>query len=624
MVSASTKAAVIPATAAETLDQVLLTRARATPERSHIHLRQDDGRLRTITYGELLTAAQEVGRGLAAQGLERGQTVALMLPTSEEFFFAFLGTLLAGGIPVPIYPPVRADQIEEYAQRQTKILRNAEVRALITFREAKTLAHLLRPGIPSLTSVTTVGALRAAKGELKPLALQPTDTALIQYTSGSTGEPKGVVLSHSNVVHNVRAIGHGVQVRPDDVTVCWLPLYHDMGLIGCWLFSLYFGLPVALTSPLTFLRRPKRWLWMIHEHRGTLSPAPNFAYELCVRKVEESALAGLDLSSWRVALNGAEPISAETLMRFTERYQRYGFRPETLMPVYGLAECSVAVTFAPLTQPPRVDAIRRRPFIRHQRAEPAPPDESAPLRFVSVGKPLVGNEVRIVDADGNAAPERVEGRLLFRGLSAMQGYYRNPEATNAISCDGWYDSGDLAYQADGELYITGRSKDVIIKAGHNIYPQELEEIAGEVSGIRRGCVAAFGAADPQHGTERIVMVAETREANAAALTRLHVEVVRQLAHLGHPPDELLLVPPQTIPKTPSGKLRRDACRRLYLSGDLTRRRPPAWWQFTRLALKAAAVPAAIWLSSYAHDKWRERRESKVRRLVDYLRSLRKG
>ncbi len=615
MSTAATGAAPAPAVTVETLDQVLHARAQATPDRTHIHLRMDDGRLRTISYSELLSAAVGVARGLLAQGLGQGQTVALMLPTGPDFFFSFLGVTLAGGIPVPIYPPARADRIEEYAQRQTKLLRNAEARVLITVREAHKLARLLEPSIPSLRSVTTVEALASATAatvatvEPPQTALQPADIALIQYTSGSTGEPKGVVLTHANVISNVRAIGQAVGVRPDDVGVCWLPLYHDMGLIGCWLFCLYYGLPLAVTSPIAFLRRPQRWLRMIHEHRGTLSPAPNFAYEMCVRRVDDRALDGLDLSSWRVAMNGAEPVSPETLARFTARFAPYGFRPEALMPVYGLAESAVALSFPPVGRPPRVDAIRREPFVRRQLAVPADVHDPAPLRFVSVGQPLSEHEVRLVDADGQPVPERVEGRLQFRGPSAMRGYYRNPEATRAIlgdglrdgPCDGlvdsWLDSGDLAYQADGELHITGRIKDIIIKAGHNICPQELEEVAGEVKGVRKGCVAAFAVADPEHGTERLVLVAEIRKTRPATRAQVRAEIMRQLARLGHPPDELLLVPPQIIPKTPSGKLRRDACRRLYLGGELTRARPPAWWQLFRLTLKALAATLRNWGNS---------------------------
>ncbi len=561
---------------AETLDRVIARRASAEGTRPHICLRHEDGSERTLTFAQLQEAARSVAAGLAAKGLRKGDTVALMLPTSAEFFTAFLGTLLAGGIPVPIYPPVRTAQIAEYAQRQSAVLRNAETRVLITFREARTVARLLGPGIPTLRLVATAEELAAANGSAPEVSLDPGDTALIQYTSGSTGTPKGVVLTHANLFHNAHAIGYGTQANPNDVVVSWLPLYHDMGLIGCWIFSLCFGLKLVVCSPLAFLRRPERWLRMIHEHRGTLSPAPNFAYELCARKVPERALAELDLSSWRVALNGAEPINPETVAHFIRRFGPCGFRAEAMLPVYGLAECSVALTFPPLGRPPRMDAIQRAEFVRSGHAVPAAADDPAPLRFASVGAPLPGNELRVIDDSGRPAGERVEGRILFRGLSAMSGYYRNREATQAILVDGWYDSGDLGYQANGELYVTGRVKDVIIKAGHNIYPHELESAAAEVTGIRRGCVAAFGITDPVHATERIVVVAETREKKDEAKARLRTELVHRLAKLGHPPDEVMLVKPQAIPKTPSGKIRRAECRRLYLQGTLGKRRAPGW------------------------------------------------
>jgi acyl-CoA synthetase (AMP-forming)/AMP-acid ligase II len=363
-----------------------------------------------------------------------------------------------------------------------------------------------------------------------------------------------------------------------------LPLYHDMGLIGCWLFALYFGLPIAVLSPVAFLRRPERWLRALHRHRGTLSPAPNFAYELCVRKVPDRALEGLDLSSWRVALNGAEPISPATLERFTQRFEPFGFRPEALMPVYGLAECSVALTFAPLNRRPRVDRVARDAFQFHRRAEPVQPEEADPLEFVSVGTSLPNHQVRIVDDEGRSIPERVEGHVEFRGPSAMKGYHRNPEATRAaLRPDGWFRTGDLAYQADGELFITGRTKDLIIKAGRNVYPQEIEEAAADVEGVRRGCVAAFSVPDHASGTERLVVVAETRETDHAVHARMVSQVKRGVGtRCRISPDAVVLVPPQTVPKTPSGKLRRGACRELYLRGRLIGPRTPAWLQMARL------------------------------------------
>jgi len=585
-----------PLAGAETLTQVLYRRAHTSPDTVHMHLWHEDGRMESITCGDLFKGAATVAHGLQNRGLRRGDTVAMMLPTGHDFFHSFLGTLLAGGVPVPIYPPFRADKVEEYAQRQSAILRNAEARVLISFRPAERLARLLKPRVPSLAAVTTAerlgreGARAVSQGrpapasEEGPARVRPEDDALIQYTSGSTGEPRGVTLTHSNLLANLMAIGHGVQVRADDVVVCWLPLYHDMGLIGCWLFALYFGLPMAALSPLAFLRRPERWLRAIHRHGGTLSPAPNFAYELCVRKVPVRALEGLDLSSWRVALNGAEPISPATLERFVERYAPYGFRPEAMLPVYGLAECSVALAFSAVARPPRVDVVAREAFQRHRRAVPADTGEAEALQFVSVGRALPAHEVRVVDEAGNPALERTEGHLEFRGPSTMKGYFRNPDATAAARRpEGWHRTGDLAYQADGELFITGRTKDLIIKAGRNVYPQEIEEAAAEVEGVRRGCVAAFAIPDHASGTERMVVVAETRATDHAAHARMASAIKREVrTRCCVSPDAVDLVPPQTIPKTPSGKLRRSACRDLYLQGCLVVRRAPVWLQVARL------------------------------------------
>jgi len=586
---ARTPSAVLPGRglappAAATLTEVLHFRARTMPGAPHLLLYDDQERLSTLTFAELLAGAGAVARGLAAQGVRRGDTVALMLPTGKEFFFSFLGTLLEGAIPVPLYPPFRADRLEEYAQRQVAILRNAEARALVTFREAERLARLLKPRVPSLRSVATAERLGQEGPPGPPAASRAEDLALIQYTSGSTGEPRGVAVTNASLLANLRAIGAGTRVNAEDVVVCWLPLYHDMGLIGCWLFSLFYGLPIVSMSPLEFLRRPERWLWAFNRHRGTLSPAPNFAYELCVRKVGDASIEGLDLTSWRVALNGAEPISPETLSRFQQRYGRHGFRPEAMMPVYGLAECTVALTFAPVGRAPRIDSVEREAFQKAKRAEPATTDGAEPLRFVSVGRALPGHEVRVAGENDQPLPERVEGHVQFRGPSAMQGYYRNPEATAEVrTADGWHRTGDLGYMAGGELFITGRTKDLIIKAGRNIYPQEIEELAADVEGVRRGCVAAFAVPEPKSGTEALVLVAETRATDSAARARITAEIMRRVnSNARVSPDVVRLVPPQSIPKTPSGKLRRGACRELYLRDALLQRPAPAWLQVTRL------------------------------------------
>jgi len=584
---------------AESLTEILRLRGVAEPGRAHIHLYGEDDRLETITFGELYSRASNVARELRQRGLEAGQTVAIMLPTCAEFFHTFAGILLAGGIPVPIYPPFRANRIAEYATRQSSILGNAETRLLVTFKQAEGLARLLQPSVPSLREVLNAERLaeepveertEARSSRWRPVEFLPhhargEDIAFLQYTSGSTGDPKGVILTHANLLANIRAIIAAVELQPDDVAVSWLPLYHDMGLIGAWFVPLVSGIPLAAMSPVAFLSRPERWLRAIHRHRGTISPAPNFAYELCVRKIVDRDIEGLDLSSWRAALNGAEPVQADTF----ERFARYGLRREALRPVYGLAEATLGISAAKFGGY-KVDQVQRATFESERRAIPAAFGDAA-LEFVSAGAPLPDVRVRIVGSDGRDAAERCEGRLWFQGPSATSGYYRNPEATKELTGEpGWLDSGDLAYLAGGEIYITGRAKDLIIKGGRNIYPHEIEEVVGRVPGVRTGCVVAFGAPDARSGTERLVVAAEVRI--PAESGRISAEITQAVSDaIGMPPDVLELIPPQSIPKTSSGKLRRSETRRLFLKGRLGKKAAPAWLQIGILALCTAGPRA---------------------------------
>ncbi len=569
---------------ARTLVEVLDWHAQHHGERPHVYLVRDDGEEETVNHRQLLKGAQAVAAGLQGNGLEAGQTVAIMLPTGREYLLSFFGILLAGGIPVPIYPPVRLAQIEDHLRRHVGILSNARVPILITVPQARPLARLLKAHIACLRSVVGVEDLmRSGSGLTRPL-VTGDDIAFLQYTSGSTADPKGVMLTHRNLLANIRVMGQALQADSTDVFVSWLPMYHDMGLIGAWLGSLYHACPLVLMSPLTFLARPSNWLWAIHRHRATLSAGPNFAYELCVRKIDEEEIAGLDLSSWRMAANGAEPISAETVRAFCERFRRYGFRQEAMYPVYGLAECSLGVTFPPTERGPAIDRIEREPFVLDGQAVPAAAAETQTLSFVGCGYPLPGHEVRVVDGTGTEIGDRQEGRLQFRGPSATSGYFRNPEATRRLFDDDWLDSGDLAYTVDGEVYVTGRAKDLIIRAGRNIYPQELEEAVGNIDGVRRGCVAVFPAPDPVSSTERLIVLAETRETDAAALEMLREKINNVAVDLiGMPPDDVVLAPPHTVLKTSSGKLRRAASRDLYVRGALGRHTRTTWWQFVRFA-----------------------------------------
>ncbi|TDJ63620.1 MAG: acyl-phosphate glycerol 3-phosphate acyltransferase, partial [Proteobacteria bacterium] len=299
---------------ANTLTEALEWHAQNHPERPHVYLCVDDEQEQAISYQALWCGAEAVAAGLQHAGLDPGETVAIMLPTSEEYLFTFFGILLAGGIPVPIYPPARLTQIEDHLRRHVGILSNAGAAMLVTVAEASRLARLLKSHIASLRHVFTVEELSSSAQTLARPTLKPDDIAFLQYTSGSTADPKGVVLTHANLLTNIRAMGNVLEVDSTDVFVSWLPMYHDMGLIGAWLGSLYHAMPLVLIPPLNFLGRPARWLWAIHRHRATLSAAPNFAYELCLSKIDEQDIKGLDLSSWRMAANGAEPVSPDTLI----------------------------------------------------------------------------------------------------------------------------------------------------------------------------------------------------------------------------------------------------------------------------------------------------------------------
>ena len=570
----------------DTLVSVLAWRAQHQPERTHVQLYETNAEApSSITYADLQAGAQTLAAGLVRQGLEPTQAVAIMLPTGREYLETFFGVLLAGGVPVPIYPPVRPSQLEDHLRRHAKILTNAGARTLITVPEAQAVGRLLKNHVEGMRSIITPEALLNSGGSYTPVSVGADDVALLQYTSGSTGQPKGVVLTHANLLANIRAMGEWADAGPDDVFVSWLPLYHDMGLIGAWLSSLYYAMSSVLMSPVAFLARPWYWLWAIHNHRGTISAAPNFAYELCLSKISDAELEGLDLSSWRLAFNGAEPVSPKTIRRFGERFAPHGFDPVAITPVYGLAESAVGLAFPPLHRGPLIDRVHRDAFERTGRALPAATDDARALEFVTCGQPLSGYEIRIVDQAGRELSERQEGRLEFRGPSVTSGYIGNPEATSRLFNGDWLDSGDLAYISDGDVYLTGRVKDMIIRAGRNIYPYELEEVVGDLPEIRKGCVAVFGSIDPASDIEQLIVVAETRLSDAAALDALKRRIGTLASDLlGIPTDDVLLVPPRTVLKTSNGKIRRAACRELYEKGQIDRGSRPVWWQVARLWL----------------------------------------
>jgi acyl carrier protein len=571
-----------------TLTEALEYHVARQPDRLTVHL-YEEGRETPITYRRLYEGALGYAARLAEAGLQAGQMVAIMLPTCKEYLFSFYGVLLAGGVPVPLYPPARLSTIEDHMTRHVGILRNAGAKIMITIPEAKALAYLLRAQVETLDAVLVPGDLAGGGGAFNPVRGKPGDIGFLQYTSGSTGMPKGVVLTHANLLANVRVMGRGARAGADDVFVSWLPLYHDMGLIGGCFATMYLGFPVVLMSPLAFLSRPGAWLRALHRHRGTISGGPNFAYELCLRRIPDEEMEGVDLASWRFAFNGAEPVSPETMTAFTERFARWGFRREAMAPVYGLAECSVGLAFTPPGEPWRVEALDRERLATTAEAVPARAEDPAPLKVVGCGRVLEEHDLRVVDAAGLELPDGQEGALQFRGPSATSGYYRNPAATRELLAGDWLNTGDRAYLRDGMLYLTGREKDIIIRGGRNLSPYELEQAVGDLAGVRRGCVAVFGSRDPASGTERLVVLAEMKERDPARQEDVK-RVINELAVnlLGAPADDIVLAPPATVPKTSSGKIRRVAAREFYERGPASVKPQAVWLQFARLVLAGMA------------------------------------
>jgi acyl carrier protein len=576
---------------ASTLTEALEYHVEHQPERLTVHLYEDRAE-HPLTYRNLWDGALAYAARLAEAGLVPGQTVAIMLPTSKEYLFCFYGTLLAGGVPVPLYPPARLTTIEDHLTRHVGILKSCGAALMVTIPEAKAIAWLLRAQVESLKAVLVPADFSAGGKGFTPVRGGGGQIGFLQYTSGSTGQPKGVVLTHANLLANVRAMGKAARATSADVFVSWLPLYHDMGLIGGCFATMYLGFPVVLMSPLAFLSRPSSWLRAIHRHRGTISGGPNFSYELCLRRIPEEELEGLDLSSWRFAFNGAEPVSPETMTQFEERFAKAGLRKNVMSPVYGLAECSVGLAFTPPGEAWRVDVLDRSHFSSEAEAIPAKPEDPSPLRVVACGNVIADHDIRVVDAAGMELPDRSEGQLQFRGPSATSGYYRNPDATAKLFDGQWVNTGDRAYLFQGRVYITGREKDIIIRGGRNISPYELEEAVGDLEGVRRGCVAVFGAADTAGGTEKVVVLAETRERDAAKHSELKSRINElALSLIGAPVDDIVLAPPHTVPKTSSGKIRRVAAREYYERGPSAVKPQAVWLQFLRLVL-AGVLPQA--------------------------------
>lgn len=546
--------------------QRLLLRAVDHPE-TGVRLANRAGRTTFLTWAGIAERAAEVAGALDALGVRRGDRVALLYPTGAGFFDAFFGALFAGAVPTPLYPPVRLGRLAEYQERTGRLLTAVAARLVLADRR---LAPLAGPAVETAQPALGLRTLQQLPAGRKLVSEGRGDElALVQFSSGTTVEPKPVALTQRAILAQVAAL-NALWPDSDEVRhsgVSWLPLYHDMGLIGCVFPALERPSVITLLPPEAFVARPALWLEALSETRATISPAPNFAYALAAERVTDEEIERLDLSNWRVALCGAETVVAAAMARFAARFAPCGFRAEALTPVYGLSEAALAVTFPPIGR-----GVVARRFAREAlaaRGEAAPDPEG--MEVVSVGAPLPGFRIEVRDADGRALPERRVGRIFVAGPSLFREYLGQPIATARVLVDGWLDTGDLGFLDGGELHLTGRAKEILIVRGRNHAPHEIEEAVGRVREVRRGCVAAVGHRVEEDATERVLLFVERRrgadpdgDETLAARCR---EVA--LAASGLALDEVVVLAPGTLPRTSSGKIRRGEALARHLAGTLT-------------------------------------------------------
>jgi len=528
------------------------------------------------SYADIHRAAGAVAAALVESGLRRGDLIGLVINDAEQFLTAFLGVSIAGMVPASLYPPSTTSELPAYQELTSGIIRSAGARGVITTTALKPWFDDLAPTCPALAHVLT----RETLGPVSPLCtghdprsvahaaatVGLDDLAFVQFTSGSTSAPKGVALTHRSLASNIDAISgpHGLDTHEDDIAVSWLPLFHDMGLVGIALGAIYAQRRAVIMTPHAFVKRPAEWLRVMTRYRATISFAPNFAYDLCVRRVKDKDLEGLDLSAWRIAGCGAEPIHAPTLAAFAEKFAPVGFRERSFLPSYGLAEHVVAAAFAPLGRTPRVDEVDAEELVGNRRASPVARGEG--VAVVGCGRPFPGHRIRIVKEDGREAAEREVGEITLTGPSVMLGYYKDNSLTAQTIRNGWLHTGDLGYLAGGELFVCGRMKDLIIVNGRKYHPQDLEWAVDQLAGVRKGRVVAFGAARPG-APDRVVIVVEPSGTTTGDL--LTEAIRRRIGDLcGLYVDEVALVRSGTIGRTTSGKVQRAATKARFERGEL--------------------------------------------------------
>jgi fatty-acyl-CoA synthase len=528
-----------------------------------------------FTHAGIERASARYGGALQALGAKKGERVALILPDNADFVFAFLGCIRAGLVPVPIYPPTGLGKLAGYLDNTLHIVDKSGAKVLLTNLEVKRMLGTIVAKAPELSRVIAVESVRTMREDLKPAKVKLDDVCFLQFTSGSTSRPKGVVLTHANMAANVRAImelGLGVRSLVDS-GASWLPLYHDMGLIGFVIAPLYHVNTITFLPPLLFLKRPARWLETISRHRASITFGPNFAYALCVKRIKDTEVAGLDLSGLRVAGCGAEPIRAENLRAFADKFAPIGFSHKAFVCCYGMAESTLAISFSVLGAGVPTDTVDGQALWSKGRAERVDASSPSATPIVQCGPAFPDHDIQVFAPDDETSErplgEREVGELRLRGPSLMSGYFGEPELTRAAFAGGWLKTGDIGYLADGNVHICGRSKEVIIVNGRNYYPQDLEWEAGKVEGVRKGNVIAFGTMKPDHDRERVIICFETNAMGDTEMNALKGEVRRVVQQaLGLTVDDVVPLAAGVLPKTSSGKLQRAKTRELYETGAL--------------------------------------------------------
>jgi len=518
-----------------------------------------------LSWAQLHEEARATAAALQARGLGNGSHVALLGPTTRGLVTAIQATWLIGATVVVLPLPMRLGSLDEFVLQTRLRIHGADSDVVLVDGDLAAFIEPL-PGDPPLVLLSDVVNAAPAAAFKQP-QIDPDDLAILQFTSGSTADPKGVMLPHRVVVANLDAAATAAKLDPaDDVLVSWLPLYHDMGLIGCLTLPMITGTDLVLGAPQDFMAAPARWMEWMSEYGGTATAGPNFSYALAARALRR--LDGLDLSRWRVALNGAEPVDPATMDAFCEAAERHGFDRRAAFPAFGMAEVAIAGAFPEPGTGVRMDVVDKVALDTERYAAPADPTaEDGTRKLARLGRPVPGLEFRICDpATGDVMEEREVGELEIRGTSVTPGYYKRPDATAAAFHDGWLRTGDLGYLVDGELVICGRIKDMIIVGGRNVFPEDVERAVANVDGVRAGNVIAFGV-EGRRGQEALVVVAETKSAGEGPTIRDAV-AVRVREAIGLPPGDVVLVEPGTLPKTSSGKLQRSLCRERYLENEL--------------------------------------------------------